>query len=449
MGLEDQIRAFTVELTTPAEVDVVCVHARLEHEDWIAIDEDDDSMLYRWSFVLSVTLESGEVRRGWRDGSHDDANLIDNVPSATIYAPASALRSPLRAHVQGELVFEAGPRIAWAQELDVGAASMVFVDGAPAIGSLAMRSAAPTVQTIAVPEGTWIAACLPEVGLVSFSRTTGYALHTPSGTRALPDLDAIVDGKPGGVRDRKHRGGPRGRLAIETVRDSERLVVVEIYERSLRQIHASDGVSLTRGGFDASGSLLLVRTRGRRRIDERTEVFESWTQVLDCDANQLLDWRGESADLHGRWQIEGDVLAGTTGTVLHRVPRTGPATSARVSVDTRSHPRSAWNAASGVAAWNGRGGSLPAPLHCYHPSWGVRTFPTPPGAAEPLAVLRDGRVIASGDRLLIVDPAREEIVDLGETGYLGDLIHVVESDAGATLWTQSPAQWRIDIPLRR
>jgi hypothetical protein len=296
-----------------------------------------------------------------------------------------------------------------------------------------------------------IVACLPERGLVTFSRTAGYALHAPTGVRALPDLDAIVNALPGRetALAREHRGGPRGRLAIESQRDQrEHVVVVEIDDRGVRRLHTSEGISLTRGGFDASGALLLVRTRAHRRVDANTEVFESWTQVFDCDANRLLDWRGPSADLGGNWHIDRDVLTGTSGTTMHLVPRTGIASSTRVPVDVGSYPPSAWNPASGVAVWAGKAGSrFPKALHCYHPSWGVRSLALPVTGPDALAVLRDGRIVAAGDNLLVVDPARGEIADLGAVGgYIGDLLQVIETDDTATLWTLDPTHWRVELP---
>jgi hypothetical protein len=455
MSLADELRALTLNLTLDPADELLRVSAYVDHADWMLIDEDEDGELYRWTFTLTVPLVDGELRRAWREGSHDDANLGDNLPAASTCVPASALTSPVRVRVQGEIVFDAGPRVAWDQELEcdreVGKSSIAIVVGGPvpALVPLVPRAAPERVRALAVrADKPRIVCCLPERGLLQHTRT-GYQLHTPSGVRTLPELDAIIQALPGSeTAHRQYRGGPRGRLAIESQRNHREHVVIIEVDDTVRLLCSSDAMTLTRGGFDATGSLLIVRTHARRRADENTEVFESWTQVFDCDAKQLLDWRGPSADLNGRWDIVGDVLAGTTSTTMHRVPRTGEASSTRVSVDVGSHPNSAWNPVSGVAAWSDRSGpELPQALHCYHSSWGVRALAMPMGGGSPLAVLRDGRIVAHGDGLLVVDPTRQRIDKIcAIENYPGELPFVVEQDGAAQVWTNDPACWCVEIP---
>lgn len=454
MSLTRELGAFTVTLAIRTDGGLAELVASVDHADGTEFDEDDDrDDRYRWSFAIEVVLGTGELRRAWHEGSHEDASLLDNLPGAAIYVPASALPSPMRVRVRGELALEAGPAVAWDQELGQGTVELAATSERPTIEAISPRARDASGQAISMAAASEvrIVACLPERGLVTLSRTAGYVLHGPAGERSLPELDAIIAALPGKeTAVREHRGGPRGRLAIESQRDHrEHVVVVEIDERGVRQLHTADDVSLTRGGFDATGALLVVRTRGRRRVDANTEVFESWTQVLDCDAAQLLDWRGPSAEPGGSWHVDREVLAGTSGTTLHEIPRRGTTSTMRIPVDVGPGP-SAWNATSGVAVWAGKPGTaFPQGLHCYHPSWGVRSLALPRTGADAVAVLRDGRIVVVGDNLLLVDPESAEIVDLGPVGgYLGDLLQVIETEGAATLWTLAPARWRVELPAR-
>src|SRR5262245_19588237 len=51
--------------------------------------------LYQWAVLLTVTLASGEVRQVWSTGSHDDSDLVDNLPRAELLVPTFDGVAPL------------------------------------------------------------------------------------------------------------------------------------------------------------------------------------------------------------------------------------------------------------------------------------------------------------------------------------------------------------------
>jgi hypothetical protein len=60
--------------------------------------------------------------------------------------------------------------------------------------------------------------------------------------------------------------------------------------------------------------------------------------------------------------------------------------------------------------------------------------------------MRNGQVVVAGDRLLLVDPARSDIADLGPLDGAIRELQIVETKDSATLWTDAPEHWRIDLP---
>jgi uncharacterized protein (TIGR02996 family) len=65
----------------------------------------------------------------------------------------------------------------------------------------------------------------------------------------------------------------------------------------------------------------------------------------------------------------------------------------------------------------------------------------------PTAVLRDGRIVAIGTRIWLLDPATRRIVDLGEAAaYPWPLPITYAADGTARLWSLGSGPWWIDLP---
>jgi hypothetical protein len=414
---------------------------------------------YDWRVRLTIGLVGGELRRAWSEGNHDDSNLEDNWPRAQLCVPWSRLREPLRVRIDGYLRLwdiedhRDGARIDFGGELDVPSRSRELPLGSgacePPIGAFEGSATAGTPRCTALelePLGH-VVACLPGVGLVERlpGRHGGYRLLAPTGAIGL-SLPALFEALPGRASwtEPVLVGGPGGKLAIHVVRDgalggsAEHLLVVELPTQRL-VMHVPPSPTRTvvpqAGFFDAGGERYVCILRDPPRVI---------TAALDLKTGEATArWRtslSQGVRCAVRWHLEDDVLWAVGQTFRQRCARDEAPENAALALhpDARA---SAYHPAPEVAAWALRDGSV----LCAHPTWGAVQRAAPEGPVEEVVVLRDGRVLARGERLFVLEPEHDRW--LGLSPALGPL-EIEEAGAEIVAWTRDPRRWRIAVPSR-
>lgn len=391
----------------------------IDTTDWERLDEleSDAGSVYGWMLSAEATLSTGERRRAWCSGSHDEANLVDNLPQLEIVAPRGTLPETVSIGLRLWFGWERAGAVELGAELRVGSegelderawdAGLGVFEGHIVEGATEVRRVAPMTDDFAL-------ACLLEVGIVTELRDhSGYRLHTTGGAIELRALAAHLAALPG--RSSYERptwvAGPNGLLAVHALRSlgygrdayeryETHLVVASLPDQRLLLQRA--GVATSVGRFDASGAAYVCRIEGR-------EV----TIDLASGAVRPFDERESPR------------------------PFCDPA--------HRSHGDGAFHSEARVAAWlakNSAGAFPSASVLVLDPTRGL-TQHALPDAGGPLAVLRDGRVLVMGDRLWELDAARGRLVDRGPFAHTPEPLLVEDRAHETVVWTLDPARWRI------